>query len=206
MTVTLRCSARFLPSIEPDRELHRIGESHRIAEVRLVSVPSEACPGGGWLAVVVPAAMALGLVQLARRKLAEAPDRDWMAGQPVVFETRGEHLDPGGGRLGCAVGTPPYPGRTSSGRPSGRAGSDTRPGQCPDLRERHAHIRRHDVGRPVRVAWCIRLRSMDGRVNWAVIPRGASLEECWQALLSVGVAPAAQRQPQAAGCGFTRES
>jgi hypothetical protein len=44
--------------------------------------------GGGWLAVVVPAAMALGLVQLVRRKLAEAPDRDWIAGQPVVFEAR----------------------------------------------------------------------------------------------------------------------
>ena len=149
-------------------------------------------PANAWFAIVVLGWMvcAVGVIQLRRRE--EAPLRERIIGEPVVFQTqatvRKRELgsrgwstlkSPAGGRLivhtaGLEVTLPGHPGVL-------RYGDFMRAFDAVMWRDQDPLGRREGI-------W---LQGFDGRCQreWAIIPRGLSIEQVWQALVSVGVSP-----------------
>jgi hypothetical protein len=154
--------------------------------------------GTTWFALVVLAVFAVALVSLLRRQRQEAPLNELIRGQPVVLTTaalvrmrasgaegfgwvtlkspRGARLVVHGGGIEATIGR-------ADGLISGNF-----------MRASDATMWRDRVG------WagtfigkrdCIRLHGFDSRTmrDWAVSPRGTSIDEVWQALLAVGVTP-----------------
>jgi len=155
-------------------------------------------PWSALFAVAVLTVLALAFGLQVRRRRQEAPLRDWIAGQPVVFETRAlvrilasglegsgwvTLKNPAGARLVVHMGGLEASIGSANVLVSGNF-----------MRTSDATMWRDRLG------WqgtalgrqeCIRLHGFDGHRarDWAVTPRGSSIEEVWQALLGVGVKP-----------------
>jgi hypothetical protein len=148
--------------------------------------------GAAWFSVVVLAGLALSFGLLARRRRQEAPFRDWIAEQPVVFETRALVRIRASGIEGSGWATLKSPAgarlivHTGGLEASIGAANILVSGNF--MRTSDATMWTDRIGRRE----CIRLHGFDGRRahrDWAVTPREASIEEVWQALLGVGVTP-----------------
>ena len=151
--------------------------------------------GGMWFSVVVLAGLALAFGLQVRRRRQEAPLRDWIAEQPVVFETQALVRIRASGLEGSGWGTLKSP--TGARLVVHIGGLEASIGSANVLvsgnfmRTSDAVMWRDRFGRRE----CIRLHGFDGRRarDWAVTPRGSSIEEAWQALLGVGVKPSIQQ-------------
>jgi hypothetical protein len=158
--------------------------------------------GGAWFSVVVLAVLVLAFTLQARRRRQEAPLRTWITGQPVVFETRALVRIRASGLDGSGWGTLKSPmgarlvvhvGGLEASIGSGNAfvaGNFMSTSDATMWRDQVGWAGTA-IGRQER----IRLHGFDGRRarDWAVIPRGCSIEEVWQALLGVGVKPSIQQ-------------
>jgi hypothetical protein len=154
---------------------------------------------GAWFAIVVFAGVAIAVVLLLRRQRQEASLKDWITDQPVQFSTMALVRIRASGAQGFGWRTLRSPRRTrlvvheggieaTIGRGDGFISGNF-------MRTSDATMWRDRVG------WggfsigkrdCIRLHGFDGRTttDWAVTPRGTSLDDVWQVLLTVGVTPA----------------
>jgi hypothetical protein len=153
---------------------------------------------GNWFSVVVLALLALSFGLLARRKRQEAPLRDWIAEQPVVFETRALVRIRASGLEGSGWGTLKSPAGARlivhMGGLEASIGSANVLVSGNFMRTSDATMCRDRVGwagTAIGRQECIRLHGFDGRRarDWAVTPRGSSIEAVWQLLLGVGVKP-----------------
>lgn len=146
--------------------------------------------GDAWFPVVVGAIVALGIGFEVRARRQEAPLRTWIAGQPVVFETRAlmriraswpegfswvTLKSPAGARL--IVHTEGLEATIASAHVLAEGMFFMRTSDATMWRDRFG------------TRECIRLHGFTGRGarDWAVTPRGSSIEEVWQALLGAGV-------------------
>jgi hypothetical protein len=145
--------------------------------------------GGAWFSVFVLAGLALGFGLEVRRRRQETPLRNWIAAQPVVFETRALVRIRASGLEGLGWGTlkSPLGARliVHMGGIEATIGSANVLIAGHFMRASDATMWRDRFG----MRECIRLHGFDGRGarDWAVTPRGSSIEEVWQALLGVGV-------------------
>jgi hypothetical protein len=155
-------------------------------------------PWSALFAVAVLTVIALAFGLQVRRRRQEAPLRDWIAGQPVVFETRALVRILASGLEGSGWVTLKNPARARlvvhMGGLEASIGSANVLVSGNFMRTSDATMWRDRLG------WqgtalgrqeCIRLHGFDGHRarDWAVTPRGSSIEEVWQALLGVGVKP-----------------
>jgi hypothetical protein len=138
--------------------------------------------GDAWFPVVVGAIVALGIGFEVRARRQEAPLRTWIAGQPVVFETRA--------LVRLRASWPEGLGWRTLARARlivHTGGLEATIASAHVLAEGH-FMRTSDA-----TMWIdqfgIRLHGFTGRGirDWAVTPRGSSIEEVWQALLGAGV-------------------
>lgn len=148
-------------------------------------------------AVLTGLAFAFGLQ--VRRRRQEAPLRDWIAGQPVIFETRALVRILASGLEGSGWVTLKSPAGARlvvhMGGLEASIGSANVLVSGNFMRTSDATMWRDRLGwqgTAVGRRECIRLHGFDGRRvrDWAVFPRGSSIEEVWQALLGAGVKPA----------------
>jgi hypothetical protein len=147
--------------------------------------------------IVVVAFFIVVIVRLAMRQSREAPLARAIKEQPVTFSTRApvriRGTDKGGG-WGTLKG---FGGARLLVRPDGLQvtvglGDGFASGRF--LRSSDASMWRDHggwAGSSIGERESIRLRGFDGRStrDWAITPRGASLDEVWQALLDAGVTP-----------------
>lgn len=154
--------------------------------------------GSTWFAVVVLAGLALAFGLLVRRRRQEAPLRDWIAEQPVVFETQALVRIRASGVEGSGWGTLKSPAGARlivhMGGLEASIGSANVLASGNFMRTSDATMWRDRVGwagTAIGRQECIRLHGFDGRRarDWAVTPRESSIEEVWQVLLGVGVKP-----------------
>ena len=143
--------------------------------------------GGEWFPVVVAAGLALSIGFEVRARRQEAPLRNWIAGQPVVFETRALVRILASGLEGS--------GWVTLKSPAGARLIVHTGGLEATIASAHVLAEGHFMRTSDATMWidqfCIRLHGFTGRGtrDWAVTPRGSSIEEVWQALLGVGVTP-----------------
>ena len=149
------------------------------------------------LLVVVFAVFIVVIVRLVMRQRKEAPLTSMIESQPVMFSTPalvrirstdesggwGTLEGPGGARLLIRPDGLEVTVGFGDGFASGRF-----------LRSSDASMWRDHVGwagLSIGERETIRLRGFDGRTtrDWAIAPRGTSLDEVWQALLDAGVTP-----------------
>src|SRR5262245_58134495 len=138
--------------------------------------------GGEWFPVVVAAGLALSIGFEVRARRQEAPLRNWIAGQPVVFETRA--------LVRIRASWPEGLGWRTLARARlivHTGGLEATIASAHVLAEGH-FMRTSDATMWID-QFCIRLHGFTGRGtrDWAVTPRGSSIEEVWQALLGAGV-------------------
>lgn len=154
--------------------------------------------GGTWFTVVVIAVAALGVSLLVRRRSQEAPLRDWIVEQPVIFAAQAVIRIRASGFQGSGWATLKNPaGVRLIVRPGGleaSIGSANFLVSGNFMRTSDAVMWRDEVGwagAGIGASECIRLQGFDGRStrDWAVTPRDSSVEEVWQVLLGVGVTP-----------------
>jgi hypothetical protein len=144
---------------------------------------------GEWFSVVVGAGLALGIGFEVRARRQEAPLRTWIAGQPVVFETRA--------LMRIRASWPEGSGWVTVKSPAGARLIVHTEGLEATIASAHVLAEGHFMRTSDATMWldqfgmreCIRLHGFTGRGtrDWAVTPRGSSIEEVWQALLGAGV-------------------
>ena len=145
--------------------------------------------GGAWFPVVVAAGLAVGIGFEVRARRQEAPLRSWIAGQPVVFETRA--------LVRIQASWPEGSGWVTLKSPAGARLIVHTGGLEATIASAHVLAEGHFMRTSDATMWrdqfgmreCIRLHGFTGRGtrDWEVTPRGSSIEEVWQALLGVGV-------------------
>ena len=145
--------------------------------------------GDAWFCVVVLAGLAVGIGFEVRARRQEAPLRSWIAGQPVVFETRA--------LVRIRASWPEGLGWVTLKSPAGARLIVNAGGLEATIASAHVLAEGHFMRTSDATMWrdrfgmrdCIRLHGFTGRGtrDWAITPRGSSIEEVWQALLGVGV-------------------
>lgn len=150
--------------------------------------------------IVVPALFVVAFVSLRRRQRREAPTRDWVRQQPVLFRARAAILIHARGMEGNGWGSlhgagwpqlVVHPGgiEATIGGFDGLVSGNT-------MLIEGATMRRDRLPAFPIVAGdhdCITLMGTDGTGprEWKVSPRDASIEELWSQLLAAGVVPTA---------------
>jgi hypothetical protein len=140
---------------------------------------------GEWFPVVVGAGLALGIGFEVRARRQEAPLRTRIAGQPVVFETRA--------LMRIRASWPEGSGWVTLKSPAGARLIVHTGGLEATIASAHVLAEGHFMRTSDATMWIdqfgIRLHGFTGRGirDWAVTPRGSSIEEVWQALLGAGV-------------------
>ena len=145
--------------------------------------------GDAWFSVVVGAILALSIGVEVQRRRQEAPLRNWIAGQSVVFETRA--------LVRIRASWPEGLGWVTLKSPAGARLIVHTGGFEATIGSANVLVGGHFMRTSDAAMWrdrfgmreCIRLHGFTGRGtrDWAVTPRGSSIEEVWQALLGAGV-------------------
>lgn len=152
------------------------------------------------IAIVVVVVMAAGIVGLVRRQRHEAPTRNWIRSQPVLFEARAAILIHARGLQGQGWGALKGPGwprlvvhegglEATIGPFDGLVSGNTM------LTEGATMHRERLPAFPIVAGShdCIRLMGNDGTGprEWRVSPRDRTLDELWEQLVAAGVTPGA---------------